>query len=323
MSQSQMTMRKLRYCPGPTLFEVTCRTLQGRFLFKPTPAFNREVRGVLGRGLKLYAVQLHAYVMMSNHYHMILTAPNQQTLSRFLGHFHSGVARVVDRVNPDWSGKVWGKRSNQIAISAEPEAQIARLRYVLSHGCKERLVASPRRWPGISSTLQLLGAGPSIGTWRDRGALSDARNNRSGPIDPTEFDRAYPIALERLPCWREYDSDAHKQLVEETISGIENEFAVHQSEEGESTGRLNRVFTADSRACRPKPARRSLPFVHAASRLTRQFMRATYVTFLRAYREAASRLARGEQQVVFPFGCIPPRPPPHAWQASPVFRPNG
>ena len=54
-------------------------------------------------------------------------------------HFSSKLARDVGRVT-GWREKVFGRRYQAILVSDEPEAQIARLRYLLSHGCKEGLV---------------------------------------------------------------------------------------------------------------------------------------------------------------------------------------
>ena len=61
--------RRLRFVPdGGSLVEVTTRTLQGRFLLKPSPRLNSIVLGVLGRAQRRYGVTLHAFVFFSNHY---------------------------------------------------------------------------------------------------------------------------------------------------------------------------------------------------------------------------------------------------------------
>jgi hypothetical protein len=59
--------RRLRYIPeGGALVEVTCRTVQSRFLLRPGPELNDLVVGVFGRAQRLYegdedtAQKLHA-----------------------------------------------------------------------------------------------------------------------------------------------------------------------------------------------------------------------------------------------------------------------
>lgn len=44
---------------------------------------------------------------------------------------------------------MWARRFSSIPVSDEPEAQILRLRYLLSNSTKEGLVLSPSDWPGV------------------------------------------------------------------------------------------------------------------------------------------------------------------------------
>jgi hypothetical protein len=46
----------------------------------------------------------------------------------------------------DWPHRVWSRRYQAILVSGEEAAQIERFRYLLSHGCKEGLVARSRDW---------------------------------------------------------------------------------------------------------------------------------------------------------------------------------
>jgi hypothetical protein len=61
--------RKLRYLPEEgALVEVTCRTLQGGLLLRPSPELNDIAAGVLGRAQRLYPVEIMALSLLSNHY---------------------------------------------------------------------------------------------------------------------------------------------------------------------------------------------------------------------------------------------------------------
>jgi hypothetical protein len=68
----------------------------------------------------------------------------------------------------DWTGKIWERRYQAIVISDEEEAQVARLKYVLSHGVKENLVARLRDWPGLHCVRQIVDGEPLAGTWYGR-----------------------------------------------------------------------------------------------------------------------------------------------------------
>jgi hypothetical protein len=64
--------------------------------------------------------------------------------------------------------ELWSRRYQAIVVSDEPEAQVTRLRYMLSQGVKEGLVAHPAEWPGASSVKALLEDSPIEGLWFDR-----------------------------------------------------------------------------------------------------------------------------------------------------------
>ena len=77
--------RRLRYIPdGGALVEITCRTLQGRHLLRPSKKLRSITHGVLAKALERYPVELHAFVFLSNHYHLLVTTPSAQVLARFM-----------------------------------------------------------------------------------------------------------------------------------------------------------------------------------------------------------------------------------------------
>jgi REP element-mobilizing transposase RayT len=146
--------RKLRYIPeGGALVEVTCRTLQGRFLLRPSWALNEIVLGVLGRAQRLNPVRICAFTFLSTHFHLLLEVDDAQQLAK-LGHLNSNLAREVGRLT-GWREKVWPRRYQAIIVSTEEAAQIDRLRYVLAHGVKEDLVPRPPTGSSIALALDL------------------------------------------------------------------------------------------------------------------------------------------------------------------------
>jgi REP element-mobilizing transposase RayT len=169
----------LRYIPPSSvsacgMVEVSCRTLQARFLLKPSKRLCELFLGILARAQTLYPVKIHAVVCLSTHYHMLVTPKDTQELSRFMDFFQGNLARKAGVLH-DWQGKFWGRRYDMIPVSDEPEAQVGRLRYVLENGCKENLVARPGDWPGPSSVKAQLRGAPLEGIWHDRTGEWEAR----------------------------------------------------------------------------------------------------------------------------------------------------
>ena len=69
--------RRVRFIPEDgALVEVSCRTIQSRYLLRPCPALNEIILGILGRAQRLYPVQICGFVFLSNHYHLTLWVPD-------------------------------------------------------------------------------------------------------------------------------------------------------------------------------------------------------------------------------------------------------
>ena len=127
---------ELRHFPPQNLIEVTNRTIQGRLLMRPSLAFNEIFVGTMGYAQRKYGLAIHHYATLSNHYHLHCSPEEPEQLKVFMRLFSSKLAKEIGRLH-DWRGKVWSRRYRPIPISEEPEAQVARLKYVLSHGVKE------------------------------------------------------------------------------------------------------------------------------------------------------------------------------------------
>ena len=111
--------------------EITCRTIGGLALLRPSRRLVDVTVGVLGRALEVSPLQICAIFCASNHYHALLVVDDQQSLSRFMAHYQANLAKEAGRLVA-WSGKVWSRRYDGIVVSDEPEAQWSRLKYLLA-----------------------------------------------------------------------------------------------------------------------------------------------------------------------------------------------
>ena len=215
--------RPIRYLPseGSGLVEVTCRTLQGRYLLTPSPELNEILLGALGRAQQLYRVGIIAFAFASNHFHLLLRVESTHQLAQFMGHFNSNLAREAGRL-VRWREKFWGRRYQAIPISDEEAAQVERLRYVLAHGCKEGLVERLRDWPGVSAVRALLDGEPLEGLWFDRTQEHRARR-RGVAFERLEFATSYTVQLEPLPCWAYLPAAEYRRRIEAEVEIIESQ----------------------------------------------------------------------------------------------------
>src|SRR3954465_13528700 len=193
--------RQIRFIPDPgALVEITSRPPQSSFLLRPGAPLDAILLGALARAHHRYGVRIIAFFFASNHLHLILEVDDAQQLSRFMNYFPSKIAREIGRLT-GWREKIFGRRYQAIPISNEPEAQIARLRYVLSHGVKEGLVERARAWPGVHCVEALTTGQPLEGWWFDRTQEYLARR-RGEDFGTYQYATRETLELSPLPCWQ-------------------------------------------------------------------------------------------------------------------------
>lgn len=293
------------------MVEVTCRTVQGRLLLRPSGKLRSLVIGVLGRAQRLYPVEIHAFVFLSNHYHLLLTVESAQQLARFMNYLNSNLAREAGRLH-DWKEKFWGRRYQAIVISAEERAQVNRLHYVLSHGCKEGFVARPREWPGAHCVRALVEGEALAGLWIDRTREYAARVRGELFGDLTYAVRE-TIRLESLPCWHDLSKKQYQDRIRELIGQIEAETASRHSRKGTRPLGLEAILARHPHYRPDKIKKAWAPAFHATTKAARRELVEAYAWFVEAYQEAAERLRNGDLKACFPADSFPPRLPRVGW----------
>ncbi len=290
--------RRLRYIPeGGALVEITCRTFQGRYLLKPSPAVNSCIAGVLGRAQRIYPVEIHGFAFLSNHYHLLITVPDAHRMAQFVGYFNSNLARELGRIR-SWTDKIFSRRYQAIVVSEEEAAQEGRMKYLLSQSVKEGLVSHPTRWLGLHCAKQLLKRQDSLsGRWRNRTQETvHYRTTRESKI----FLRTEHIQLSPPPCWQGQSHRWIAQRCKELIELIQNE----------NKGIEPMKLPDPDPTQRPVKIKRSpAPIFHCASRKARRLLYEAYCWFVTAYRDACEQLKAGNLQAAFPAGSFPPPRP--------------
>lgn len=293
--------RRLRMYEASNVYFVTARTFQGRFLIQQV-AHSRDVSGgVLARAARLCDVELHAFIVTSNHLHLMVTARDGR-LSSFMRY---ALGNLSKKLGPlvGWRGQFWERR-----FAAEPvlgaEAQEGRLRYILSHGVKEGLVRSPREWPGLSCLDQLLGEAAVrfpffhwARRWKD-GRLVEGGGDR--------FDRRWieteTLELSPLPAWRDLSPAQRRRRVEDMVAEIER---CGREKHPEVKGVA--AILQEEPQHRPTRLKRSPePLCHAESRAVWLAYKRAYLDFARWFREASARFLAGDLLAEFPPRAFKP-----------------
>jgi putative transposase len=300
--------RKLRCIPDPhSLVSITCRTVQGRFLFKPGPDFNDRFLGILGRAQRRHNLILNAVSVLSNHLHILAVPESARQLAAFMRDFKSKLAREVNRLT-GWSGPVFERRYTMILVSNEEAAQVERLQYGLSQGCKENLVERVEDWPGVHSARALLAGEPLTGHWFSR-TLEYAARRRGETFDPLQYATLETLILSPLPCWKHLSPEQYRERVYSLIGDIDRETTAARARTGHPPLGIGAILSQDPHYRPGKLARSPAPFVHAASKAARLALYEAYGWFVAAYRQAAEKLRGGDRTACFPAGSFPPALP--------------
>jgi REP element-mobilizing transposase RayT len=300
--------RKLRCIPDPhSLVSITCRTVQGRFLFKPGPDFNDRFLGILGRAQRRHKLILNAVSVLSNHLHILAVPESARQLADFMRDFKSKLAREVNRLT-GWSGPVFERRYEMTVVTNEDRAQIERLSYVLAQSVKEGLVEEVREWPGVHSAAALIDGTPLAGHWFDRTREYAARNQRQ-EITRLQFAEEEAVILSPIPCWAHLPPEVYRERVASLVKDIETDATLARSLEGLPVLGVEAILAMDPQH-RPAHLDRSpAPLVHAATKAARKAFYDAYAWFVAAFRKAAEKLRQGDRSAAFPAGSFPPALP--------------
>lgn len=296
--------RRLRYLPPGSLVETTCRTIQGRHLLRPGSRLNRIVIGILARASRRYGVRVCEPVFMSNHYHLLLIPSNALQLALFMAYVNSNIAREAGRLH-DWKVRFWQTRYSHIPVTDEEASQIERLVYLLAQGCKEGLVSSPREWPGVSGVHARLDGQVLRGIWIDRTA--EYRASLSGSdLGPEAFTWEELLELAPLPCWAHLSPVEYRRRYAELVKKVETDARLQAKRSGRSPLGAATVVQHDPHFQPNRVRKAPMPWVHAASKASREAFREAYRLFFVAFRQAAEKLRAGVLTALFPEGSFPP-----------------
>jgi len=294
-----------RYLPTQSLVEITARTVGRRYLLLPNAALTLRILGALGRSLALVPVELHAFAFMSNHWHALISAPHALASSRFVQHVHAKITAAVRQIH-GWEGKVFGKSSHSVVA---PDSEENRLRYILSQGAKEGLVASPLDWPGAHCARALAGLETLQGVWIDSQQAWSIQRGGSRSVGrkplPAEVATVYPIELQPLPSWAGLDLDARQARVCNMVREIEESAAkLHPFPLGRDGVLAKHPMDQPERSTK----RRRAPRIHTRDEATRNVFDQARAVFVNEHRNASLDL-RAKRPTQLPALCFPPTMP--------------
>jgi REP element-mobilizing transposase RayT len=143
--------------PGVT-YLVTRRCAQRELLLRPAEETNAIFLYVLALAARRFGVQVHAFCVLSNHFHLIVTDPGA-CLPAFEQYLGSLVARAVNCLLGRWES-LWAPGSYSAVALLTPDDVVEKTAYVLANPVAAGLVQSGSEWPGLWSAPTVIGGAP-------------------------------------------------------------------------------------------------------------------------------------------------------------------
>jgi putative transposase len=145
--------------PGTT-YLVTRRCAQRQCLLRPSPTTNALFLYVLAVAARRFGIHVHAFCVLSNHYHLVVTDPGAR-LPAFGQYLDSLVARATNASLGRWES-FWAPSSYSAVALASTADMLDKVAYVLANPAAARLVRRGRDWPGLWSAPEQIGATPLL-----------------------------------------------------------------------------------------------------------------------------------------------------------------
>ena len=161
---------------------VVSRCIQSYAFLKIMRKLRAITKGVLVYSLEQFkeSIDLHHYVVLSNHFHIHLSANSSPDLASFMCYFKGNLARELAIIH-DWHGTLWQKRYFNEEIQDET-ALTEGFKYITQNSVKESLVDHPKDWTGLHCYHPLLMGKKVGGSWIDRTAYYHLRQRRESRI---------------------------------------------------------------------------------------------------------------------------------------------
>ncbi len=273
--------------PGTT-YLVTRRCAQRQFLLRPSRETNEIFAYVLGVAARRFGIHVHAYCVLSNHFHLVVTDPGAR-LPAFAQYLESLVARAVNASLGRWEA-FWAPSSYSAVVLATPDDALAKSAYVLANPVAAGLVRRGREWPGLWSAPERLGS-PALVARRPKAFFRS-----SGPMPES-------VELELRPPPGLALGEFRRRLFEE-VASLEDAAA-------RALAAIGRGFMGVSKVLAQRPSahpvagetRRTMnPRAAATDKWKRIETLSRLVEFLARYRAAWGQRRAGEQGFLFPAG---------------------
>jgi putative transposase len=267
---------------------VTRRCSERRFFLRPSRRTTAIFEYVLGAIAERYGILIHAFCVLSNHFHLVLTDPGAR-LPEFHRDLDALIARAVNCSLGRWEA-FWDPDSYSAVKLEGAQTILEKMVYVLANPVAAGLVRRAAEWPGLWSDPKLLG-GEALAIERPREFF-----RAKGPLPAT-------ARLQLTPPSGFETSDLVETL-SRLLAEAEDRAAAALADAGRSFLGVARVLAQSphARATANEPRRGLNPRIASRNKWKRIEALLRLKDFGSAYRDALGAWRAGLRDALFPHG---------------------
>ncbi|MFK7988997.1 MAG: transposase [Sandaracinaceae bacterium] len=149
-------MTQSRYIEPGAVYAITRRTERRRFLLRPDALMTQLFTWLLCVMAARFEIEVHVAVVMSTHYHLVVTDPHGR-VSKFAEGLNGLLSKAIKVLRRGVRGVVWEPGKLSIVALVTREAVVESIAYAIANPVAAGLVTDPAHWPGLTASVDELG----------------------------------------------------------------------------------------------------------------------------------------------------------------------
>ena len=291
-----------------SVFFLTTRTIGSKLWFVNNPTLDERILGYLAKYQSMFEVELFAFVIMGNHYHLIARFP-QGNKASFMRAFNAIIAKLTAAHVPEFTdGKLWARRFSEQTLP-RPEDIRHWFFYAALNPTLSGLTEDPLKYPAYNSFRDAVTQKKRSFMVFDKHGYTEAKR-RGQDVSQSQFMETFTLRWSKLPGLLKLSSDEYRRLLYNEYRMRLTEAVNAADEAGKRFPPIN-LIKRTSPGTRPRHSKKSHRFSFRPLVLTLCYDAKTrflnrYFTIVDQFKLAVSKLKSGIFDVIFPKGTYRP-----------------
>jgi len=293
--------------PNEVVF-ITSRTILSRLWFKLTPQLCDFFHAALARYQEIYQVEIYAFCLMGNHYHLLARFPKGNR-ALFERDFNSIIARALPRLVKGFpGGKLWARPYKLQIVPDYPDI-VDRFLYTVLNPVSSGITTNPTSLNRPNALSIIKEGGERICRWFNRTNYENAKR-RNPNVDKERYYTNHTLRISRLPGMKTLPNSQYVAMIEELVAERRNNILKDRRSKG--FGFLGeKILESQKAGVKPRHTKTSTresqnPLVLSLCHKTRQRVLKLYLDIVERYKVASYKFRNRIEGFEFPTNTYMP-----------------